>query len=387
MTVFKNYFKVAKKWFPMILIYTLIFVGIATITSTSKAQSNQMFEASETNIALINHDQETKLTQAFTQYIKDNAHFVEIEDNEGELRDALFFRKVDYIMIIPHNFTKDFLNDKNVKIKTMEVPDSYSAIYSKTLMNRYFNTAKLYLKAHISQDNMIKHIQNDLQVHSDIEMESGIQNSQINDVASFYNFSNYTLLAIIIVVTSMVMLSFCDDKIMKRNMISKVSYQSFHRQLLLANIIMAYGVWLIYVIASFCLYQEIMLTHHGLLLILNSFVFVIAVLVLSFLLTTLTNNKQIIDGISTVIGLGTSFIAGAFVPQEYLADFVLNISKLTPSYWFISNNNMIAKLSSFSWDNLRPILENMGIVLGFALLFYIFIQGISYLKMKRLKSE
>lgn len=386
MTVFKNYFKVAKSWLPMMIIYSLIFVGLAAITSTSGVQAKDTFQASDTHIALINRDSNTELTQVFLQYIKDNACYVDLKDDQNELRDALFFRKVDYIMIIPQNFTEDFLNQKDVKIETMEVPDSYNSIYSQKLMNRYLNIAKLYLKANLSQEDMIENIQKDLHIHSDIEMTNHIQDSHIQDVASFYNFSNYTLLAIIIVVTSMVMLSFHEDHMMKRNLISKISYQSFNRQLLLANIMMAYGVWLLYVIASFCLYQKTMLTYQGLLFMFNSFVFVIVILIFSFLLTTLTNNKQIVDGISTVVGLGTSFIAGAFVPQEYLADFVLNIAKMTPSYWFISNNNAIAKLSSFSWESLQPVIVNMGIVLGFGLLFYIFMQGISYIKLTRLKS-
>jgi len=383
MIVFKYYFKVAKSWFPMILIYTLIFVSLAAITSTSGVQASDVFQADETNIALINRDSDTKFTQAFLQYIKDSACYVELADDEDELRDALFFRKVDYIMIIPKNFTEDFFNQKDVKIETMEVPDSYNSIYSQKLMNRYLNIAKIYVKANISQEKMMENIQKDLQAHSDIEMKSLMQDSHIKDAASFYNFSNYTLLAIIIVVTTMVMLSFHEDHIMKRNLIAKVSLSNFHLQLLLANIIMAYGVWLLYVVASFCLYGQTMLTNQGLLLMLNSFVFVIVILVFSFLLTTLTNNKRIIDGISTVVGLGTSFIAGAFVPQELLADFVLNIAKLTPSYWFISNNNKIAQLTSFSTENLQPIMLNMGIVFSFALLFYICIQVVNVRKVKK----
>lgn len=382
MTVFKNYFRVAKTFLPMIMIYTIIFAAIATITSTSGTQNDNVYQANETNIALINRDQDTKLTTAFLQYIKDNAHYVKLNDNENEMRDALFFRKVDYIMIIPQNFTKDFLNNQNVKIKTMEVPDSYTSIYSKTLMNRYLNTAQFYLKADISLDDMVNSIQKDLNTHCHIEMNAHDSNSQVEKATSFYNFSNYTLQAIAIVVIAMVMLSFHEEKVKRRNLVSAVPYKSFNRQLLLANIVTALGIWLLYVTISIILYQETMLTYHGLLLIANSFVFMIYILTFSFFLTTIIHQKKIIDGISTVVGLGTSFIAGAFVPQQFLADFVLNIAKFTPSYWYISNNNKIANISSFSYESLQPIMINMAIILGFALLFYVLIQGASYLKLK-----
>ena len=53
-------------------------------------------------------------------------------------------------MIIPDNYTTDFINGKDVTIETMELPDAYSSIYSKNLLNKYLNTANLYLKAGIS---------------------------------------------------------------------------------------------------------------------------------------------------------------------------------------------------------------------------------------------
>ena len=44
MIVFKNYFKVAKPFLPMIIIYTCIFVAIATITSTNGIQTDTVYQ-------------------------------------------------------------------------------------------------------------------------------------------------------------------------------------------------------------------------------------------------------------------------------------------------------------------------------------------------------
>lgn len=383
MQVFKNYLKVMKSYIPMILAYTVIFVGIAAMTTMSGNQTSSVFEANEAKIAVINHDEDTEFMKSFETYIQDNAKYVELENEEDVLRDALFFRKVDYIMIVPKNFTEDFLNNKDVHIETMEVPDSSNAMYSKTLMNKYLNTAKLYLKTDISTSEMTKHIQEDLSIHTKVDLTSVSADEQIVNVSLFYNFANYTLLAIIIVVISMVMISFREEKIHRRNLISNTTYKSLNRQLLLGNIVSTLGVWLLYVIASIALYRETMFTTEGLLIILNSFVLVIFILIFSFFLTSLTQKREIVSGISTVVGLGTSFISGAFVPQELLSPFVLMISKFTPSYWYISNNNLISKTTDFSWQGLQPIFMNMGIILGFAVLFYILIQVTTKLRLKK----
>ncbi|MEG0276499.1 MAG: ABC transporter permease [Coprobacillus sp.] len=383
MQVFKNYLKVMKSYVPMILIYTLIFVGIAAMTTLSGNQTSSAFETSKAKIALINHDENSEFIQSFEQYIKDNADYVKLEDKEDVLRDALFFRKVDYIMIVPKDFTNDFLNNKDVLIETMEVPDSYDGVYSKTLMNKYLNTAKLYLKTDIPIQEITQHIQKDLSIHTEVEMNTQVVDDRITNVSTFYNFANYTLLSIIIVVISMVMISFRDEKIHRRNLISRTTYKSLNRQLLLGNIVSTIGVWLLYVISSIILYQEVMFTNSGLLIILNSFVLTIFILVFSFFLTSLTQKREVVSGISTVVGLGTSFISGAFVPQEFLSPAVLSISKLTPSYWYITNNNLISKTTDFSWTGLQPVFMNMVVILGFAIVFYILIQLTSRLRLKK----
>lgn len=383
MRVFKNYLKVAKSFLPIILIYTLIFVGIATIASTSGSSQGTDFEASKAKIALVNNDQDTEFIKLLRQYVQDNAEYIELDNDEESMRDALFFRKVDYIMIVPQDFTHQFMNNQDVKIKTMDVPDSYGAKYSQTLMNKYLNTVKLYLNAHISEKDIAENEKKDLAIHTEVTMLNEKSNEQITDVAQFYNFANYTFLAIIIVVISMVMIAFYEDKIKRRHLVSCLPYKNINNQLLLGNIVTSLGVWLLYVMLSICLYGSVMFTTAGLLMILNSFVFVIFVLVFSFFVTSLTHNRELISGISTVAGLGTSFIAGAFVPQALLAPFVLNLAKFTPSYWYISNNNEIAQMTSFSFENLQAVFVNMGVMIIFTIGFYILMQFISYLKLKK----
>lgn len=383
MRVFKYYLKVAKSFLPIILIYTLIFVGIATIASTSGSSQGTDFEASKAKIALVNNDQDTEFIKLLRQYVQDNAEYIELDNDEESMRDALFFRKVDYIMIVPQDFTHQFMNNQDVKIKTMDVPDSYGAKYSQTLMNKYLNTVKLYLNAHISEKDIAENVKKDLAIHTEVTMLNEKSNEQITDVAQFYNFANYTFLAIIIVVISMVMIAFYEDKIKRRHLVSCLPYKNINNQLLLGNIVTSLGVWLLYVMLSICLYGSVMFTTAGLLMILNSFVFVIFVLVFSFFVTSLTHNRELISGISTVAGLGTSFIAGAFVPQVLLAPFVLNLAKFTPSYWYISNNNEIAQMTSFSFENLQTVFVNIGVMIIFTIGFYILMQFISYLKLKK----
>lgn len=380
MTVYKNYLKVARNYVMLILIYTAIFLGLAIFMGTYNSSSTD-YQSMDVKVAVINRDEDTELINNFKDYIKDYGKLVELVDSDEALRDALFYRTVDYIMIIPDNYTRDFLAGRDVVIDTMELPDSYSSIYSKNLLNKYLNTAKVYLQAGVSESDIGNLVKQDLNKKVAVEMLDQQNEIDFSMTVTYYNFSSYMLITIVMVIVTTVLVSFNEIKIKRRNLISPVSYKRMNRQLLLGNYTVGLGIWLLYVGASFILYQEAMFTFNGLLLVINSFVLMLFIQAFSFMVAKLTSNREILSGVANVFGLGSSFICGAFVPQSMLSPFVLTLAKFLPSYWFIKANNEIVKLTDFSFTSLQPILYDMLIVCGFALLVYLATQIITKVRL------
>ena len=162
----------------------------------------------------------------------------------------------------------------------------------------------------------------------------------------------------------MIMVSFNEEKIKRRNLVSPVSYKSMNRQLMLGNYTVGLAIWLLYVGFSFILYKDAMLTMNGLFLVLNSLVLMIFIQAFSFMIAKFTSNREILSGVGNLFGMGSSFICGAFVPQSMLSPFVLSLAKFLPSYWFIKANNEIIKLTDFSFGSIKPILIDMLIIFG-----------------------
>lgn len=382
MTVFKKYLKIANTYTFLIIIYTAIFLGLAIFVGTYNNSSTE-YERIDVKVAIINRDQNTNLIKGLKEYVKNSGELIDLPDKEEKLRDALFYRSVDYIMIIPENYTSDFINGKNVKIETMDLPDSYNSIYSKNLLNKYLNTANLYLKAGINDENLTKLIKEDLSKDIEVSMLDKQNEVDFTMVATYYNFSNYMLITITMVIVTMIMVSFNEEKIKRRNLISPVSYKSMNRQLLLGNYTVGLAIWLLYVVFSFILYSKAMFTMNGLLLIINSLALMIFIQAFSFMIAKFTSNREILSGVGNVFGLGSSFICGAFVPQSMLSPFVLSLAKFLPSYWFIKANNEIIKLTDFSFESIKVILFDMLIICGFTLLIYIATQIITKIYLKK----
>ena len=380
MTVFKSYFKIVKKFLPVIMMYTVIFTFFAIIASGNTTMSD--FTESLPKIAIINNDEEGVLTKVFVEYVNEKSEIVEVEPESEKIRDALFYREIDYIIIIPKGYSKDFLEGNAPQIETMKVPDSYSSTYSEMLFNRFWNVAKVYLEVGMSELEISEIILDDLREEGSVSMLDTNQ-SELEQMKYFYNFTNYTILAICIFVIGMILTIFNNTNIKKRNTSSPLSYKKLNMQLFLGNACVTFLIWLLYTMIGIIMYGKAMFSINGLLMMLNTFVFCIVALSIGFLIGNLVKNKEAQNGIVNVVALGSSFICGAFVPQEMLGDFVLSIARVFPSYWFITNNGLIAELSVVNGETLKPIFINMGIVLLFAIAYYIITNIVSIYKRKR----
>lgn len=375
MQVYKAYFKIIKKNIGQLSIYLIIFLLFAIIfgkVSTSPKDTD--FESTKVNISIINKDENSKLISGLRDYLKENANIVDVGTSKEDLQDALFFREAEYIITIPKGFTKEILKgNKDINIEKTVIPNSTSEIYMDNLINRYLNTVKMYTSTidNISQAKLVSNVNKDLSHTTDVKIKT-YDNDYSNNAscANYYNFFAYSMFAILILGISLVMISFNNKDLKRRNLASSLSMKNMNIQMVFANITYAVVVWFVMIIASFIMFKNYMFTINGLLSLLNSFVFTLAALSISILISNLVTSRNALSAVVNVIALGSCFISGVFVPQQYLGDTVLSIAKFNPTYWYVKANDDIAILVNYSNENMRPIFMSMIIVLGFALAVY-----------------
>lgn len=145
----------------------------------------------------------------------------------------------------------------------------------------------------------------------------------------------------------------------------------FNRLLFLANSLFMMTIWIIYILLSFGLIGKIMFTLNGLVLIINSFIFMIFTLSLAIFIANLLKSKDSINGLTNVLSLGTSFLCGAFVPISYLPNSVLKFSKLLPSYYYIKTNEIVKTLEVINLNTLKPVIINIIVLISFIILFMV----------------
>ena len=173
MQVFKAYFKIIKKNLLFMLIYVFIFILLTVTLSFNNTNNNSGgFSQTKDKIAFISYDGDSQLISGFKDYLSQNATIVDIPDNNEKLQDALFFSKIVYIVRVPKGFTQNFLNgNDDLKISKTTIPASASAFYLDSLINKYFNTAKLYTRNinGITQPQLVAYINDNLSMKTNIE--------------------------------------------------------------------------------------------------------------------------------------------------------------------------------------------------------------------------
>lgn len=380
MIIFKTFLKVLNKCKAPIIMYTvfLIFFGGFNMKTSDNSIN---FVASKPDILIVNQDKEEGITKNLIEYIENNSNIIDVEDNEEARNDALFYRDVNYIIYIPENFNKDFLENKNPKIDIKSTGD-YQSSLAEMMLERYLKVAKIYKDVYSSETELIEKINDTLSKEVKITITSKLDTNKLDKATFFYNFTNYCILAGCIYVICLILSSFKRENINKRTIISSMNYKEYNRKLLISNSLFAIVLWVFYVLLSFVLVGDIMFTSHGIIYIINSFIFTMCAVTIAFLLGTLITNKNAVNGIVNVIALGSSFLCGAFVPVEMLPDTILKVAHILPSYWFIKTNEEIKTLEILDFETLKPIIMNMGMIVIFSILFVIITNILSSRKRK-----
>lgn len=369
MTVFKAFLKILKSCKVPIIMYTAFLIIFAGFNMTS-SESSTSFVQSKPDVLIINNDENVGITKNLIDYIKSNSNIIDIDNDSEAIDDALFYRDVNYIIYIPNNFRADFLAHQNPQIKVKSTKD-YQASLAEMMLDRYLNVANNYNNIFTSENEIIDNIDSTLKSEINVNVTTNLNVSDLSKATFYYNFTNYSILAGCVYVICLILSSFKEEKISKRTKISSIDYKKFNRILLLSNSLFALALWLIYVLLSFLLLGSIMFTVHGLIYILNSFIFTICALTIAFMIGSLIVDKNAINGIVNIVALGSSFLCGAFVPMQWLPQQVLNLAHILPSYWYIKSNELLTTLEVINFTTLKPILINMFVIILFAVFFVI----------------
>ena len=376
MTIFKTYWKIVKKNIGIIILYTVMLLVFGTMNLKANKNSFE-FISSKPDIIIVNNSSGI-ITDNLISYLKTNANVKNIT-NENDIDDAIFFRDANYVIYIPKEFENKIENGKefNIDIKTNNSYDSYIA---SELLNRYLDVFSKYMNLYNDKILAIQKLDNTLNKKADVVIEN---KTNLNSKTSlFYNFSSYSIMAIVIYIICLVLSSFNDEKISKRTNVSGMNYKTFNNYLYISSFTFTFIIFIVYLILSFLILKSSILNINGILYGLNMFIFFIVSFTMAILISNLVKSKGAISGVVNVISLGSAFLCGAFIPVKYMPSFALKIAHIFPTFYFIDNNEYIASIQNFDKASYEFVLKNFIIMIVFIIFFLILNTLVTRLKRK-----
>lgn len=348
MQVFKAFLKTAKKSLPMNLIYFFVFTGIALALSHSTADTkNPAFSSVALTVAVIDEDR-SDASAALKEYLSGIHHLTEMEYDENALLDRLFYRDLNYVLILPEGFEQKLLAGETELFETVQIPGIYSSAFVDQQINTYLKTAKLYLAGNFSLDDALSRTADTLasaanQVH--ILGTGQEEASPMREIYYYFQFLPYVIFSMILCGMTPILTTFWEPNLAKRISCSSESLLLRNLQLALGSILYCFGIWILFGLTARIFYGSALLTQQGILCMANSFFLLPVAISVSLIISCFCPPANTINMLNNIVTLGMSFLCGVFVPQQQLGENVLAVSRFLPFYWYIKNNDLISGFS------------------------------------------
>lgn len=369
MTVFKTFWKIVNKYKGTIILYTVMLISFGGINLASN-DTTTTFTSTLPNIAIVNNDQKSVLTNNLISYLSENSKVVDIENDEEKINDALFYRDVSYVVYIPKNYTNDVLKGMNPTIDIKSTND-YTSSLEEMMLTDYLNLQNTYLKLTTDQAKLTNYINDTLKDKSEVVLTSKVDTKSLSKVSRYFNFASYSILAVVIFIITLVLTSFKEKTVNKRIVVSSMNYKKHSDLILKSSLLYALIVWVLFSLLAIILLGKSLLNIRGLLLSLNTLIFTLQALTFALLISSLVKNKDAIGGVVNVVALGSAFLCGAFIPSMYLPEKVVSISHIFPAYYYNNSNDLVTSLEVINLTTLKPFITNIMMMLVFMLVFIV----------------
>lgn len=374
MQVFKTYFKLLNHYKGIIIMYFAIFLTVALVMTEnmSVGSKQEEFEGTKLSVAVIDQDG-TELGTVLKSYFSDSHDLIDMEYDEDSILNELYWRKVDYVLIIPKGFEKGLLDDDTEKteLQCMKVPGLFEAAYFESELYLYISKLTGLLKAGYTMEEAGETLLSLKENTTKVTMASFVNENRHDACTVFFGYVPYLFITLGINGVGILLLRFNQKEIKDRMECGATAMKE--RVAGLSAGILVFGLILFAAVLAVAgilsggsIYTDVRFPYF----LLNMFVMLLFGLSLGFLTGFVAKNSETINGIVNVVSLALCFLGGIFVPMEFFSDVILKVAKFIPTYWYMKNNEAIGSMTGMSRDLALDVIPQMGVVAGYTLVIF-----------------
>ena len=366
MQVFKAFFKILNKNKTAMIVYMVIYLALTFVLS-SNGQKNDTSDFSKVCMEIgVENQDNGKLGEALVAYLEKENEIKDIPKEREDLLDAMYYRDIQYVLIIPEDFTEKFLaGEREEVLEGTVVPGNNTAYLAKMEIDEFLQKLGMYIDGGYEPEQAAQKTRDNMEKESKVECLSVEDSGTKPAAAYFFDYIPYIFLCIMMVSLSGVLIIFNEKNLDARNRCSSMSFFQRNLQMVLGSLgimLLEYGVFML---VAWIMYPNYMGSFRGILSMGNALAFMLVCLSIAFLAGRQAKDDAQLNMAANVIGLAFSFLGGVFVPIYLMNKGMQKVAKFVPSYWYVSSNNSIWKIKSLS--EAGDIYRNWLIMLAFAI--------------------
>ncbi|MBR1423570.1 MAG: ABC transporter permease [Ruminococcus sp.] len=370
MQVFKLFLKILKKRLAPALLFTGIFILILASISASSSQS-ETYEPSELRLAIFDEDN-TEASKLAIKYISKGNEIIKIDNDDDKLLDALYYTTIHYSITVNKGFEEKLSRGETDDLFTVKfVHENYSNALADSKMNEYVKTVSAYIKIGQDIETASKSAADTLSKHTKVTYQQDTKSAD-EIMAMFFQYLPYVLFSAIISALGPVLIVMERKEVKDRTHCSSLKPSNETLGKLLGAAVFVAADWAVFMIAGTVISGN-SYAGKALYAVANSVIYALISAGIALLVATLVSNDNVLNVIIQVFGLGSSFLCGVFVPQEFLGSRVLTAAKVLPAYWYIKANNSIFSMSDVVFSKTEILkcfcIEGIFAVIVFAAAF------------------
>ena len=373
MLLYKNFFKLLTKYKVVILSYLVIFGFLmAMIGFFNSDQSSGIFEEAYYTICYVDED-DSALSRGLIDYLKVSNTVTDAKDKtQTQIEDLMFFRVYMHEFKFEEGFEDKILSGNTDGLEYIsDLPSGSQSYVLANQINNYINTYRTYIKMGYDNETAASKTKDSLTSHAEVVVNTKevAKQGESNFVYNFNQNLWYIMFTVMSMSAGVVILNAMEEKLSLRIEAGPVSRKKRTFINMAGLVSFGMALYIIILIVNLLAGREsTTIRDYFWVIAINDLLATLSSCALVAFITAFPISNKSINMIAILLGLGFSFISGAFVPQFLLSDKLLSIAKFIPTYWFVVVNNMTHSQGYTAYSQTK-VFQSFGIQILFIVVF------------------
>lgn len=334
MTVFKGILLHFWKYNILILILLATFFCFAVLFSQGNSSDN--YDSESLRLKVIDHSQ-SEMSEGLIEHLNVNNE-VEVSSEKNpdiaDLEEKIFLNAIDGFVVIPKDAESRFTEGAPV-VETTTDKRTQMHLQLQTTIQQYFMFLMADFDAtgaiHPDEIKALLSDSIDVDIHESVNIEA---QSNFEYMKNYTSFAGYWIMLFLLIIVGNVMSEFNSPELKQRINVSPMKTSAFMSQMIASQIVV--GLFVVaFMFFGAVLIRAGHLTGVPLTKMLVALVLITAfTLSIHYVISALTTNKFIINGLANFIAIGMAFISGVMIPLEVMGQTAQNIAQYLPLYHF-----------------------------------------------------